>query len=75
MQYHCYPDKTHVAAGSVVQGSETLPKVGCHIWIKRKPIWFEIPEDGVERWQEFDLAFEEWYGKWKADKRDGDNGT
>ncbi|KXL43449.1 hypothetical protein M433DRAFT_47695, partial [Acidomyces richmondensis BFW] len=46
MQYDCYPDKTHLAAGGVVEGAEDLPKVGCHIWVKRKPTWYEIPDDG-----------------------------
>ena len=58
MQYHCYPSKTHVAVGSVVEGTDSLPKVGMHIWVRRAPAWYSIPQDGVERWDEFDPQFD-----------------
>jgi len=47
MQYDCYPDKVHVAAGTVVQGREGLPRTATHVFVKRKPGWFEVPEDWV----------------------------
>lgn len=59
MQYDCYPDKVHVAAGTVVEGREKLPATATHIFVKRKPGWYRIPEDGGGRWEEFDPAFEE----------------
>jgi len=58
IQYHCYSEKTHLAAGTVVEGAGVVPKVGMHIWVSRKPPWYTIPDDGVERWGEFDPEFE-----------------
>lgn len=57
IQYDCYPDKTHVAAGIITKGAELLPKVGMHIFVKSKPPWYTIPEDGVPRYKEFDEEF------------------
>lgn len=57
IQYDCYPDKTHVAAGIITQGAELLPKVGIHIFVKSKPAWYNIPDDGVPRIEEFDKEF------------------
>ena len=57
MQYDCYPEKTHIAAGLVTQGSELIPKVCTHIFVRSKPTWYNIPEDGVPRYEEFDEDF------------------
>ncbi|EMC94489.1 hypothetical protein BAUCODRAFT_549812 [Baudoinia panamericana UAMH 10762] len=54
MQYHCFPDRTHVAAGSVTEGGDGLPQVEMHIFTKNKPVWYSIPDDNVPRWEEFD---------------------
>lgn len=64
IQYHCYPHKTHVAAGTVVESKEKLPRVGCHLWVSSKPEWYTIPEDGVERWDEFPEEFQRIWGEW-----------
>ncbi|KAF2092963.1 hypothetical protein NA57DRAFT_62064 [Rhizodiscina lignyota] len=57
IQYDCYPNKTHVAAGTITKGSELLPKVGMHIFVKSKPAWYSIPDDGLPRYEEFDEEF------------------
>ena len=54
LHYFLYSDKIHVAATTVQQSEFETPQVGCHIWIRQKPSWYTIPEDGVERHQEFD---------------------
>lgn len=59
IQYDCYPGKTHVAAGTIVSGAGVMPKVGVHIFVKSKPIWYDIPQDGLPRWDEFDEEFNE----------------
>jgi len=69
MQYDFYPHKVHVAAGTVVEGRDGLPRVGTHIWVKRRPEWYEIPDDGGERWEEFDAEFEELMRKHLQEKR------
>ena len=69
IQYHCYPRKTHVAAGTVVEGAESIPPVGVHIWVKGKAPWYHIPEDGVERFEEFDPEFLRVFEEWEAATR------
>lgn len=58
LQYDLYPYKTHVAAASIVHHARALPTVGVHIWCKRSPTWYQIPEDGVARYEEFDPEFQ-----------------
>ena len=57
LQYDCYPEKTHVAAATMVKSSWKL-KLGVHIFVKSCPAWYKIPDDGVERCEEFDAEFE-----------------
>lgn len=57
MQYACYPDKTHIAAATVTRTDFEIPKVGCHIFVKSKPAWHQIADDGVPRYDEFDEEF------------------
>ncbi|KAF2160225.1 hypothetical protein M409DRAFT_70579 [Zasmidium cellare ATCC 36951] len=59
LQYECYPEKTHVAAGTVVRSDFGIPEVGIHIFVKSRPAWHRIAEDGVPRYEEFDEEFEE----------------
>ena len=58
MQYDCYPEKTHLAAATVRESQWEVPKVGVHIFVKSCPKWYVIPDDGVERFEEFDSEFE-----------------
>lgn len=58
LQYDLTPEKAHVAAGTVDQGAYTIPPLLEHIWVKRAPAWYRIPDDGVPRYQEFDDDFE-----------------
>jgi hypothetical protein len=76
IQYHCYPEKTHIAAGSVTYGAEetsevgkAVPKVGCHLFVSRKPSWYTIPEDGVARWEEFDEEFDRVRREWEEERK------
>lgn len=57
LQYDCYPDKTHVTALTVGKSDWQMPEVGIHIFVKSKPEWYQVPADGVERWEEFDAGF------------------
>lgn len=58
LQYYLYPEKTHIAASTVVHNDFEALKVGCHIWTKHVPAWHAIPQDGIERHQEFDADFQ-----------------
>lgn len=59
MQYDCYPGKTHVAAGTMTNFPKewTMPRVQTHIFVRSKPAWYQMPEDGVSRWQDWDDEF------------------
>ena len=58
IQYDCYPDKTHVAVATIAKSDWEMPKVGVHIFVKSRPQWYQIPDDGLERYAEFDSEFE-----------------
>ena len=58
MQYECYPEKTHVAVTTVEKSDWEMPNLGVHIFVKSKPEWYQIPADGLKRYQEFDAEFE-----------------
>lgn len=59
IQYDFYPDKTHIAAGTVTGGADTIPQVCMHLYLKRAPSWYHIPEDGVPRYEEFPEDFKD----------------
>lgn len=59
LQYDCYPEKTHLAAATVTEGGDVIPRLGVHIFVKSCPKWYRITEDGVERWEGFDGVFRE----------------
>jgi hypothetical protein len=58
LQYACYPDKTHLAVAAVRESDWDIPEVGVHIFVQSCPKWYTIPEDGVQRFDEFDNDFE-----------------
>jgi len=70
IQYDCYPRKTHVAAGMVTATKEgcEMPKVGCHLFVRSKPAWYQMSEDGVARYEEFDGEFLGVLEQWRASK-------
>lgn len=70
IQYECYPGKTHVAAGTIKSLREdvAVPSVGCHLFVRSKPAWYNIPEDGVARWRGFDSEFAELLKNWRENR-------
>ena len=58
LQYYLYPEKSHVAAPTIVKNDFAMPKVGCHIWTRHTPCWHKIPDDGVKRDYEFGDDFQ-----------------
>lgn len=71
LQYDLYPAKTHVAAATVVENVFGMPAVGCHIWTRHVPAWYEVAEDGVKRFEEFDGDFQARLDEFLAKKKDG----
>lgn len=51
-KYHLMPEIIGVAIGTVDEKKSTASLKGIggkHIWVSRKPEWYTIPEDGLER--------------------------
>jgi len=63
IQYDFYPDKTHLAAGTATKGADKIPKVCMHLYLKKAPCWYQIPDDGVPRYDEFPEDFKEAWTK------------
>ena len=68
MTYYATPDTIAVAAGTIdeksVQGE--LVKPGNHIFVGEKANWFVLPEDGLDRYDEFPPGFEDALETWKG---------
>ncbi|KAI1944032.1 hypothetical protein LOZ66_000620 [Ophidiomyces ophidiicola] len=52
-----FPDNISLAAGSfddwdIVGGHNALTKPEGYIYVKQKPVWFDLPNDGLERFEE-----------------------
>jgi hypothetical protein len=64
MQYLFQPNRIGLTAGTFDRVEGSLPKVGEHIFLKEKAVWFEVPDDGIPRFEGFPDVFgrllEEW---------------
>lgn len=69
MKYLC-DESIGVAAGTIEEGSlrERMMGVREHIFVGQKAGWYQLPEDGVERWEGFTEEFEEKLEVWKRKK-------
>ncbi|KAK2763886.1 hypothetical protein FQN54_009504 [Arachnomyces sp. PD_36] len=75
MQYISEPDMIGIPAGtiddeSLKEGGEKkeLPRPAHHIFLREKASWFEVPDDGLERWEGFTAEMEELYNLWTKKK-------
>ncbi len=59
MRYFFEPDRVAVTVGCLDGGKQLELQPSAHIFLKDKPAWFEVPEDGARRWQEFHTEFTE----------------
>ncbi|KAJ5933806.1 hypothetical protein N7454_006135 [Penicillium verhagenii] len=50
MSLHSSPDFIGIVAGTIDDGT-IVPPASAHIFLEDKAPWYEIPEDGAERWQ------------------------
>lgn len=50
MRYDFNPGMMGIAAGTIDQSAE-VPRPARHIYLREKAGWFEVPEDGAERWE------------------------
>ena len=69
MKYSCEPQHTSVAMGIVddesVKGE--LPKPKGHIFLGEKASWWEMADDGLERWELYTKDFPQIMNKWEED--------
>lgn len=72
MAYHCQPERISVAAGTIDETSVhgNLPKPSMHIFLKEKAGWFQLPEDGLDRWEEFSTPFQEKLDRWRVKEKE-----
>ena len=72
MQYKFQPERIGFTAGTFngesVRGE--LPKVSEHIFLREKAAWFEVPDDGIPRFdgfpEEFLKKLEDWRNRGKC---------
>lgn len=67
MQYKFQPEWISIAAGSIDEESVHGQLVGVseHIFLGEKAAWFEVPDDGAERFERFSGNFQEQIDTWK----------
>lgn len=51
MVYHDMPEVICIPAGTIDPGVDGVLRPDCHIFLKEKAGWFEVPDDGVERFE------------------------
>jgi hypothetical protein len=64
MQYNCQPGRIHIAVGIVDESSlgdnlkSLRPEEHIFVGYGKKASWFDVPNDGLCRWDGFDDAFQ-----------------
>ena len=69
MKYHCRPDGTSVAIGTVDDGTVvgSMVKPIEHIFLKEKAAWWSVSgDDGMARHEGFDEPFQRRLKEWAA---------
>ena len=65
IQYDPQPGIVSIPPGSIDDSSVkgTLPKPSMHVFLKEKASWFDLPEDGLERWDGFSAEMDAMYNQ------------
>ena len=50
MEYYFQPESLGIALGTVDKECNFSTAPGCHIFLKDKPAWFKVPDDGAKRY-------------------------
>jgi hypothetical protein len=50
MRYHFQPDSLGITLGTVDSECSFSTAPASHIFLKDKPTWFKVPEDGAKRY-------------------------
>jgi hypothetical protein len=67
MQYYMKPERLSIAAGTLERNTAPLPQPAEHIFLTEKASWFKLPEDGLDRFEEFNPPFQNELEKWKKE--------
>jgi hypothetical protein len=65
MKYHHRPEGLAIAAGTIDRSAQLLRRPESHIFLQEKAPWFELLDDGLDRFDEFDQPFQEKLDVWK----------
>lgn len=68
MRYHFQEKSLGVTLGSVDKDCDIVPEITCHIFLKDCPAWYQLPDDGKPRYQEFDDdgRYQDGIKRWRA---------
>lgn len=58
MQYYRDPEHIGVTVASIDHASVPLGRPQFRIFVKESPSWYQIPEDGLPRHDEFNPSFQ-----------------
>ena len=65
MQYHLQPARLSIAASTIDKSTAPVPQPEEHIFLNEKASWFQMPDDGLSRFDEFDPSFQDKLNRWK----------
>jgi hypothetical protein len=66
MRYSFEPDNLSVTCGTITRGNVSAPSQ--YIFLKDKPVWFDLPENEAKHIDGFGPNFEGRLRKWKETK-------
>lgn len=68
IQYYCQPDRFSSTASSIDESKLPLRKIDEHIFVKEKAPWYDLPDDGIQRFERMPAAYEIIMHKWLEEK-------
>ena len=67
LQYYFQPERLSIAAGTIDRCRTLLPPPREHIFLAEQASWFKLPEDGLDRFDEFTPPFQGKLEVWKQE--------
>lgn len=65
MYYYCVPEQISIAVGTIDDGIK-IPKPAEHIFLKEKATWYDLPDDGLARFDMLPPPFQAKLDAWRA---------
>lgn len=67
MKYDYEPELLSVTTGTIDSAHQgKIPKPSCYLFLQEKVAWFDMPDDGVGRWDRFSPDMAESLEKWQT---------